>query len=70
MECNGELAQIDGSFVLEPLVRAVLASIQRPSEGMLDAARGEAWAAGTSIRTHEIEGIYGAMIEELLGARR
>jgi hypothetical protein len=46
--------------------RAVIASVRQPSEAMINAARKEAWASGTSIRQHEIEGIFGAMIDSLL----
>lgn len=68
-EDNGAFAQIDGSFEIEPLVRAVIEAIRIPSPAMMDAAREEAWAAGTSIRQHEIEGIHGAMIGVLLEER-
>lgn len=42
---------------------AVLEAMCEPTEAMTDAARVEADAAGTSIRQHEIEGIFRAMIE-------
>ena len=32
VEDNGSSAQIDGSFLVEPLVRAVIAAIREPSE--------------------------------------
>jgi hypothetical protein len=48
------------------VARAVLQAIRQPSDAMFDAARKEAWAAGTSIRQHEIEGIFVAMIDAAL----
>lgn len=34
MEDNGASAQVDGSFPVEPLVRAVISAIREPSEAM------------------------------------
>ena len=35
VEDNGVSAQVDGSFPVEPLVRAVIAAIREPSDAML-----------------------------------
>lgn len=33
---DGRLVQVDGSFAVEPLVRAILKAIREPSEAMLE----------------------------------
>ncbi|AJP72913.1 hypothetical protein [Sphingomonas hengshuiensis] len=62
-EDNGELAQVDGSFKVRPLVRAILASVRDPSEDMR-------YMGCLNHPPADAAGIWRAMIDQLLNEDR
>lgn len=71
-EDNGSSAQVDGSFEVEPLVRAVIAAIREPSQPLIEAGMGVGIDPGPyseplmAAAPQEIEQIWATMIDVLL----
>ena len=59
-EDNGRWAQVDGSFEVEPVVRAIIAAIRQPS-----AAMERAWL-GSGVESVSAKRDWQAMVDALL----
>lgn len=63
---NGSLAQVDGSFAIEPLVRAVLAAIREPSDGMTTAGGMQTGLDGHHLTPQIASWTWERMVDALL----